>query len=95
MRLSILFTIIRLGAYKRQLYTAAGCFVFAMLFLAAQVFWVCEPQNRYNHWKNEMLPQCIEGKSIAIAQVTSKLNAYDCFSFLGLVNVYTTNVLFF
>ncbi|KIK65868.1 hypothetical protein GYMLUDRAFT_70147 [Collybiopsis luxurians FD-317 M1] len=79
-RLSILFTIIRLGGYRRQLYTVSGCFVLAMLLLIAQVFWVCEPQNQYNHWKSEALPQCIEGKSIAIAQVTT-----DAFADLVLV----------
>ncbi|KIK65843.1 hypothetical protein GYMLUDRAFT_55777 [Collybiopsis luxurians FD-317 M1] len=70
-RLSILFTIIRLGLYRKQLYVAAGGFVLAMLILVAQVFWVCEFRNRQDHWKEEPFPQCIGEESITITQVTS------------------------
>ncbi|KIK65867.1 hypothetical protein GYMLUDRAFT_55790 [Collybiopsis luxurians FD-317 M1] len=70
-RLSILFTIIRLGGYRKQLYTAAGYFILAMLVLVAQVFWVCEPQNRHNHWKDSPSPQCVLGENVAITQVTT------------------------
>ncbi|KAF5385595.1 hypothetical protein D9757_006756 [Collybiopsis confluens] len=81
-RLSILFTIIRLGGYKRQLYTAAVCFLLAMLVLIAQIFWVCEPQNRHNHWKEAIVPQCVLGKSVAITQVTT-----DAFADIVLVTI--------
>ncbi|KIK65845.1 hypothetical protein GYMLUDRAFT_239539 [Collybiopsis luxurians FD-317 M1] len=77
-RLSILFTIMRVGGYRhyrKGLYAAAGCFVFAMLILIAQVFWVCELQNRRNHWKANPSPQCIEDKSMAIAQVATDVFA--------------------
>ncbi|KIK65866.1 hypothetical protein GYMLUDRAFT_38358 [Collybiopsis luxurians FD-317 M1] len=73
--LSILFTIIRLGGYPKQLYTAAVCFILALLILVAQVFWVCEPQNRYNHWKDHPTPQCVLGRSVAITQVTTDVFA--------------------
>ncbi|KIK65844.1 hypothetical protein GYMLUDRAFT_1027483 [Collybiopsis luxurians FD-317 M1] len=70
-RLSILFTVIRLGWYRKQLYTAAGCFVLVMLFLVAQVFWVCEARNRQDHWKEDPSPMCIGVASITITQVVS------------------------
>ncbi|KAF9065462.1 hypothetical protein BDP27DRAFT_1424780 [Rhodocollybia butyracea] len=70
-RLSILATIIRLGSFRKQLYTAAGCFTAALLILVAQVFWVCEPQNSHNHWKTNPVPQCVLGMSVAITQVTT------------------------
>ncbi|KIK65847.1 hypothetical protein GYMLUDRAFT_93692 [Collybiopsis luxurians FD-317 M1] len=70
-RLSILSTIIRLGWYRKQLYTAAGCFVLIMLFLVAQVFWVCESRNRQDHWKEEPSPLCIGVASITITQVAT------------------------
>ncbi|KAF5385569.1 hypothetical protein D9757_006737 [Collybiopsis confluens] len=68
-RLSILFTIIRLGGYKKQLYTSA-------------IFWVCEPQNGYNHWKEDIVPQCMLGKTVAITQLTT-----DAFADIVLVSV--------
>jgi len=74
-RLSILATIIRLGSFRKQLYTAAGCFTIALLILIAQVFWVCEPQNNHNHWKADPVPQCVLGKSVAITQVTTDVFA--------------------
>lgn len=70
-RLSILLTIIRLGSFQKRLYTAAVCFMLACLILVAQVFWVCEPQDRHNHWKVDAVPQCVLGQSVAITQVTS------------------------
>ncbi|KAF5385598.1 hypothetical protein D9757_006761 [Collybiopsis confluens] len=74
-RLSILFTIIRLGGYKKQLYVAATYFLLALLVLIAQVFWVCEPQNRHNHWKEDIVPQCVLGESVAITQIASESDA--------------------
>ncbi|KIY66436.1 hypothetical protein CYLTODRAFT_455350 [Cylindrobasidium torrendii FP15055 ss-10] len=74
-RLSIMVNIIRLGSYQRRLYITAALFVIALLILVAQVFWVCEPQNRHNHWKSDLLPQCVLGRSVAITQVTTDVFA--------------------
>lgn len=70
-RLSIIATIIYFGFYTRYLKAMASLFVLAMAILVAQVFWVCEPQNRHNHWKGAQNPQCILGDSVAITQVTT------------------------
>ncbi|KAF8909577.1 hypothetical protein CPB85DRAFT_1253589 [Mucidula mucida] len=45
-RLSLMANIIRLGSYQKRLYAATALFLIVMLILVAQVFWVCEPQDR-------------------------------------------------
>ncbi|KAF8063195.1 hypothetical protein FPV67DRAFT_232309 [Lyophyllum atratum] len=70
-RLSILSTIMMFGFYTRYLKMMAGLFWVAMSILVAQVFWVCEPQNRHNHWKDAQHPQCALGDGVAIAQITT------------------------
>ncbi|KAF8057035.1 hypothetical protein FPV67DRAFT_1529927 [Lyophyllum atratum] len=67
-RLSIISTIIYFGFYTRYLKAMAGLFGAAATILVAQVFWVCEPQNRRNHWKEAQNPQCILGSSVGITQ---------------------------
>ncbi|KAF8062504.1 hypothetical protein FPV67DRAFT_1508819 [Lyophyllum atratum] len=70
-RLSIISTTIYFGFYTRYLKAMAGLFGAAATILVAQVFWVCEPQNRRNHWKEAQNPQCILGSSVGITQVTT------------------------
>jgi hypothetical protein len=68
----VLLNIIRLGRFKRRLYGAAAFFVLSLAILVAQIFWVCEPQDKRTGWKSETIPQCVLGKSVAITQVTSR-----------------------
>ncbi|KAF9027336.1 hypothetical protein BDZ89DRAFT_1113478, partial [Hymenopellis radicata] len=74
-RLSLMANIIRLGSYQKRLYTATALFLVALLILVAQVFWVCEPQDRHTHWKSDPVPQCVLGRSVAITQITTDVFA--------------------
>jgi len=77
-RLSILFSIIRLDPSpfrKRVLLYIAGVYFTVTLFLISQLFWVCEPENIHNQWKNAASPQCTLNKQVAISQLVSDILA--------------------
>ncbi|KAJ7736260.1 hypothetical protein B0H16DRAFT_121800 [Mycena metata] len=75
-RLSILFTIVRLsfGRLRRLLSLLGWLFGLTSLILIAQIFWVCENEPG---WKNvtTQAPQCALGNNVAIAQVITDVLA--------------------
>jgi len=74
-RLSILFSIIRIvpeKTQKRFLYRTAIAFVVVLVFLLAQVFWVCE-RPHHTSWKNAPNPQCSLGLQVAVCQLVTDI----------------------
>ncbi|KAI0818916.1 hypothetical protein BC629DRAFT_1435710 [Irpex lacteus] len=66
-RLSILCTVIRIASGPRMrcfLHISAYLFIISWIVLAAQVFWICIPQQS---WKILPIPQCVQGSQAAIA----------------------------
>ncbi|KAF8577071.1 hypothetical protein K439DRAFT_586943 [Ramaria rubella] len=76
-RLSILFSIIRIvpeKGQKRLLYCTAIAFISVLVFLLAQVFWVCETPNNQK-WKGAPNPQCSLGLQVAVCQLVTDIIA--------------------
>lgn len=77
-RLSILYSVIRLdpSPHRRKilLYIAAG-YMTVTVILLCQLFWICEPENMGNHWKDLRNPQCTLNKQVAICQLVSDIIA--------------------
>ncbi|EJD36626.1 hypothetical protein AURDEDRAFT_117041 [Auricularia subglabra TFB-10046 SS5] len=72
-RLSILFSVIRLEpnvSSRKKLYWAALALFLTVVFLIAQLFWVCEPEP---HWKDLASPQCTLNKQVAICQLVTDI----------------------
>ncbi|KAJ7737559.1 hypothetical protein B0H16DRAFT_1529755 [Mycena metata] len=71
-RLSILFTIVRLsfGRLRRILFVLGWLFGLTSFILIAQIFWVCENEPG---WKDVTIraPQCALGNNVAVAQLTT------------------------
>ncbi|KAH8835080.1 hypothetical protein DL96DRAFT_1572760 [Flagelloscypha sp. PMI_526] len=70
-RLSILFSIIRIDPSPRRrrfLYYSAVFVICALLFLMAQLLWVCEPEPG---WKDAANPQCHLPRQVAICQLVT------------------------
>ncbi|KAH8835079.1 hypothetical protein DL96DRAFT_21641 [Flagelloscypha sp. PMI_526] len=70
-RLSILFSIIRIDSSQRRrryLHGAAIFIVAALLFLMAQLLWVCEPEPS---WKLAANPQCKLPLQVAVCQLVT------------------------
>jgi hypothetical protein len=71
-RISILFSIVRIdpsATRRRRLFWVAVAFVIALLFLLAQLLWVCEPEPS---WKDAPNPQCHLPLQVAICQLVSE-----------------------
>ncbi|KAF7365536.1 hypothetical protein MVEN_00426800 [Mycena venus] len=74
-RLSILFSIIRLNpssAGRKQLSYIALAFFAVVIFLLAQLLWVCEPEPK---WKDTPNPQCHLPLQVAICQLVTDILA--------------------
>ena len=74
-RLSILFSLIRLDPSpkrKKNLLYISGVYFLVAVILISQLFWVCEPEDRHNHWKDAASPQCTLNKQVAISQLVCK-----------------------
>ncbi|KAJ7203558.1 hypothetical protein GGX14DRAFT_698947 [Mycena pura] len=74
-RLSILFSIIRLDPSvqrRKHLSYIAFAFLVIMLFLLAQLLWVCEPEPT---WKNAPNPQCKLPLQVVICQLVTDILA--------------------
>ncbi|KIJ37406.1 hypothetical protein M422DRAFT_177900, partial [Sphaerobolus stellatus SS14] len=77
-RLSILFSIIRLDQNpkrKKTLLYISSIYILVAVLLLAQLFWVCEPEQSHNHWKDFDTPQCTLNKQVAICQLISDIIA--------------------
>ncbi|KAI0084845.1 hypothetical protein BDY19DRAFT_997408 [Irpex rosettiformis] len=74
-RLSILYSIIRIDPNPHMrtiLNRVAIVFIFVMLLMCAQLFWVCEPMTT---WKNAKSPQCPLTQQVAILQLVTDILA--------------------
>ncbi|KAI0041601.1 hypothetical protein FA95DRAFT_676715 [Auriscalpium vulgare] len=68
-RISILVSILRIDPdpdARRKLMWLVGVFVGVLIFLVAQLLWVCEP---HPEWKSQLLSQCRLTKQVAICQL--------------------------
>lgn len=88
--MSILLTVIRicpLGPRRTALIYFAIAYGLVFFILFAQLFWVCERQPL---WKDAVIPQCVLGREVAIAQVISMSYTTSSFHYRRLI-LFVTN----